>query len=321
MSRKLAIALGLVLAIAPALYTVNPEPAQAAASVKSVLSPTGQSAYNAASSGTYFEVSASDYSAAFSNLSNVTKVGTTDANIAACSYSWSPNYGTVMNNSVILPANAYILGFASGFYTAPSTTAIIRLISSSTYKGTYNWFSSDSVSSTGQGAKYYLFKTPSTSASTRYLGHWSSGGPCATAGSYPTGGYFYSITGPWSISNTYTSDIPNLQVMYTTVDQWVTTATVSNALAGNVTTVQKGIPIAITSSLSDDGLVTFKYNNKNIGGCVSVRSSSLSATCNWKPSVQGSGKITATLRSPTAAFTSVTSPALHVSVIKRGNNR
>lgn len=308
----------LLAVIAPSIFTSSQPSAIASASVKSVLSTAGKAAYDTATAGGYFEVSAADYAAAYSGLASVTKVGTSDASIAACSYSWSAGYGTVMNNTVMLPANAYILGFASGFYTNASTPQRIRLISASSYKGTYDWFTSESTTSTGVGAKYYLFKSPATTGANRYLGHWSSFNPCATSGSFPTAGYYSSATGPWPISNTYTSDIPNLQVMYTTIDQWTPTpATITLSIAGGVKTANKGVVIALTSTLSDDGLVTFKYNGKNIGNCVALKSASLTATCNWKPTVQGNGSITATLRSPTSAFSTVNSTTLNVSISKR----
>lgn len=320
MRNRLVGGFGIFLALLPTLAITHPSPAQAAATLRSVLSTAGQSAYDATVNGGYFEVIQTDYAAANSGLTNMTKIGMSDATISGTCNPWGGTYLTVTDSAINIPANAYIVGFASGFVSA-SANSNIRLATATSYKGTYNWLTTLTAPTSGSGAKYFLFKAPATSASTRYLGIWGSATLCGSSGPFPNGAY--SSSGPpWSSFSNYSSDTINLQVLYSTSDQWVVAPpTITTSVAGNVRTVFKGTPILITTSLSDDGLVTFKYNNKNIGKCASVKSVSLSATCNWKPSVQGSGRITATLRSPTAAFTSVTSSPLTISVNKRTNNR
>lgn len=320
MRKWVGTGLGVILALMPALYIAQPDPAQAAATLRSVLSAAGKSSYDATLDGGYFEVTQADYAAANSGLSNVTKIGMSDSTITGTCSPWGGTYLTVTDSAINIPANAYIVGFASGFVSAAANSNI-RLATATTYKGTYNWLTTLTAPTSGSGAKYFLFKAPTTSASTRYIGIWGSATLCGSSGPFPNGAY--SSSGPpWSSFSNYSSDTINLQVLYSTADQWVVAPpTISASLAGNVKTVFKGTPITITTSLSDDGIVTFKYNNKNIGGCASIRSSSLSATCNWKPALQGSGRITATLRSPTAAFTAVTSSALVVNINKRSNNR
>jgi hypothetical protein len=49
-------------------------------------------------------------------------------------------------------------------------------------------------------------------------------------------------------------------------------------------------PSTITATLSvagSDGKVTFFANGKKIAGCIKIASTSLVATCNWKPAVRG----------------------------------
>jgi hypothetical protein len=223
---------------------------------------------------------------------------------------FSYDYMTVINNTIVIPANAYILGYATRIPGAP-TNAYTRLVTSSTYKGTYNYLVTSSFPKSVGGMNYYLFN----------LGLWANVNTCLGAFSSTTGGYGAGTTEPFTITNNYSNNFPFLQVLYTTVDQWSSTSTITLSIAGNIRSVTKGTTVALTSSLGDDGLVTFKYNGKNIPKCISITSTSLSATCNWKPAVQGGGRITATLRSPTSAFTTVTSAPLQVTVAKRSNTR
>jgi len=322
MRNRLIWALGAILALLPPLALTHPSPAQAAAQLRTLLSPAGQTAYDSAVAGGYFNVSQSDYDAAFNNLTGVTKAGMTDSQITECSGSFSGTFIVVVDSATAIPANSYIVGFASGLVGSGANQSL-RLVSSATHKGVYDFLTTATAPVSTSGPKYFLFKEPVTSSSKRFLGIWSSSLICKGSGLFPEGGYAGpSSSSPWGTFSSRTSDLPRLQVMYSSTDQWTPAApTISASLAGNVKTVFKGTSIAISTSLSDDGLVTFKYNGKNIGKCVSKQSTSLTATCNWVPTVQGSGKITATLRSPTAEFATVTSTPLHVTVAKRSNNR
>lgn len=306
----------------PVLFLIPSPPAQSAALLKSVLSPAGQVAYESATVGSYFSVSSADYGAAFSGLTDMTKIGISDAIISGCSGGgWSAGYLTVTSSSINIPANAYIVGFASSSTGSSTTKSNIRLASSSTYKGTYNWLTLSTAPVGTTGAKYFLFRSPATSASPQYLGIWGSTAMCSVNQTFAAGGY--STSGPPFTSFTnYTSDSIALQVIYSTSDQWANTPpTVALSVAGNVTKVVKGNSIQVTATTSDEGLVTFRYNNKNIGGCVGVKTSSSSAICNWKPAVQGAGSVTATLRSPTSAFSATISTPVRVTVTKRLNTR
>ena len=312
----------LACSLLPAGLISSQQQAGAAATLRTILSPSGQSAYDTTTAGSYFAVSAADYQAAQTNLSSVTKIGMTDTQLATCTGAWSSNGALVFNNSITIPANAYILGYAMTLSSGVGTNAYARLISSSTYKGSYDFLVTSNYPKSVSGINYYLFKSPVTSSSTTYLGTWANVSACSFYTSSATGGYNIKSSAPFNSWTNYTSDFPAFQILYTTVDQWASAPpTISTSLAGNVNKVFKGTSITITTSLSDEGLVTFKFNGKNIGKCVSKQSSSLSATCNWTPTVQGSGSITATLRSPTAQFSSVTSTPLRVTVAKRSNSR
>lgn len=72
------------------------------------------------------------------------------------------------------------------------------------------------------------------------------------------------------------------------------------------------------------GKVTFKHEGKNIIGCIkvsTVTASTITATCNWKPSVKKYVSLTATFVPTSAAYASSTTPAMRTLVIARSNTR
>jgi hypothetical protein len=172
------------------------------------------------------------------------------------------------------------------------------------------------------GLNYYLFKEPVTSPSIRYVGQWSSADQCQAPFASTTGGYLGGTTSPFSGTfGSQSNSFPFIQILYTTVDQWAVPATISLTAAGAATASTKGGTIGISTTQNKDGLVTFKANGKNIAKCISLQSSSMTVTCNWKPTNQGSVQITASLRSPTSAYAAVTSAPLRISINKRSTAR
>ena len=72
------------------------------------------------------------------------------------------------------------------------------------------------------------------------------------------------------------------------------------------------------------GKVTFKHEGKNIAGCIkvsTVTASTITATCNWKPSVKKYVSLTATFVPTSSAYASSTTPAMRTLVIARTNPR
>jgi hypothetical protein len=322
MRRRISIGLAALLAALPAVILFAPAPAIGANSLQSVLSPAGLSAYDTATSGSYFAVSETDFAAATNNLSSVTKLGVLDSQKTTSCGVWSGNYAIVLDNTIMIPANAYILGYAIRMYPSITGTQYGRLISSGSYKGTYDFLVSANYPKSVGDLNYYLFKDPVTTSSLRYIGLWASTNLCGVSYASTTGGYLAGTTGPFSGTfSVQSNSFPFLQILYTTIDQWAVPATISVSVAGNASAVSKGSVVQLTSTQNKDGLVTFRANGKNIGNCVSLASSAMSATCNWKPAIQGSVAITATLRSPTVAYAAVTSQALRVSINKRSTKR
>jgi hypothetical protein len=323
MQKRINMALVALLAATPAAILFSPAPAIGANTLQSVLSTAGLSAYDTATSGSYFAVSQSDFDNAASNLASVTKVGMSDVQRTdACAITWSNSYLVVMDNTIKIPANAYILGYAVRLLPSVTGTQYSRLASSTTYKGSYDYLIGSSYPTTVAGMNYYLFKEPQTSASTRYLGIWSSANQCGVPFTTSTGGYRGPSSGPFSgIFTSQSGNFPFLQLLYTTVDQWSIPTTISLSASGAATSSTKGGSIGISTTQNKDGLVTFKANGKNIAQCISLQSSSMTVTCNWKPTNQGPVQITASLRSPTSAYAAVTSAPLQISINKRSTRR
>jgi hypothetical protein len=86
-------------------------------------------------------------------------------------------------------------------------------------------------------------------------------------------------------------------------------------------TAEKGVRNTLTATVSNAGTVTFFLNGKRIPGCISVKSQSGTATCYWKPSLQGSFRLTATLIPTNTAIDPVSAEPLNVAVIRRSGRR
>ncbi len=98
-------------------------------------------------------------------------------------------------------------------------------------------------------------------------------------------------------------------------------ATVSLSLQSGLTTASFRNSAQIRASSSTEGRITFYQNGKVIPGCRKIQTSSLLATCNWKPSVHGSARISAAITPTDSSIPSGVSPAFNVGVSERTNFR
>ena len=137
-----------------------------------------------------------------------------------------------------------------------------------------------------------------------------------------------------NISGTPTS--PQSSTSYTitaTNPAGTSTSTFTLVVLTNSTTASfTNIPLAyyrqptsiVVTVTGASGKVTFKHEGKNIVGCIkvsTVTSSTITATCSWKPSVKKYVLLTATFVPTSAAYTSSTTPAMRTLVIARSNTR
>jgi len=98
--------------------------------------------------------------------------------------------------------------------------------------------------------------------------------------------------------------------------------TISIALAGNVSSATYRVPITITATVSAPGKVSFFFSGKLIAGCKNVSTvtlASITATCNWKPSLHSLVTVKANL-SPNGSYTPATT-SINVPVLRRTTPR
>jgi hypothetical protein len=189
-------------------------------SLRSFLSPTGQTAYDAASADSFFAVSQTDYDAVVAGVASVSTVGPSDVQFASGpGNAFSANYlVTYPQANATVPANNYILGFRA---VTGNSNSQWRIYGAPTFKSTspvYSQISTDSPS-TGAGAPgigtfYYLRKTPTVQAATTYIGILGTQTltMTANAGGWTGGGY---TSAPFTTWNTWTNNMPKVQVIIT----------------------------------------------------------------------------------------------------------
>lgn len=208
--------------------TISPGPA----SLRSLLSGTGQTAYDAAATDSWFAVSSTDYANVQAGLTGVSNIGMTNALIAAATNPFSQNFGATLDQpNATVPVGNYILGVVSKTAVGGSGPTTFRPISSTTFRGTYANIGTGSLSMNASiTAFYWLCKNPSAAvSSTTYVAlgvpvggsgrSWASSANTGgtTWGSGATGGAYNSSLSTWT---TFTSSLPVQQWLLTNVQQW-----------------------------------------------------------------------------------------------------
>ena len=183
----------------------RPSAAVTGTSMRDLLSVAGKTAYDAASSDSWFNVSAADYAAVLAGLSGASSIGmpTSEVNTATPS-AFVGTYGiTLPQASATVPAGSYVIGFVVRGTSASAAT--LRPYVSTTYKGTYTTLGSNSVTTAAVTTPvYYLRKSPTAQASTSYVamgprsagsGNWASSPTL-----YANSGYSANMSS-WTIWN------------------------------------------------------------------------------------------------------------------------
>lgn len=98
-------------------------------------------------------------------------------------------------------------------------------------------------------------------------------------------------------------------------------ATITITLTSGAVTASKGTAVNIIATIGVAGKVKFLANGKVIGGCVS-KSGTTTATCSWKPMVQGQSVTIVAILNPTSnSYSTVRSAALNIGVTRRTGAR
>ena len=183
--------------------------------MRSFLSASGKTAYDAATVGNFFSASLADYNAVFAGYSDAVKIGNTDAIFnTAVGSAYTGICASVLPiaNSTI-SANRYIVGFATKMFSNTTPTTVTPLIST-TYQGTYTAIS-NSPTISGTTRVYYLRKDPPITSVTSYVGHVAAANTFDQATtSYTNAGF--DCSSPYSGWTARNGTMPQFQMFVTT---------------------------------------------------------------------------------------------------------
>jgi Putative Ig domain len=88
--------------------------------------------------------------------------------------------------------------------------------------------------------------------------------------------------------------------------------------------IYKGVTVNVIATVNTAGKVRFFAGGKRISNCLAITtitSGTITATCPWKPAIQSSIKLTATITPTSSTYIAGTSPAATVLVLKRSTTR
>lgn len=205
----MAIIVGPGIEVGPGIV-IGSGPSQ----MRELLSAAGQTAYDAAASGNWFEVSSTDYAAVYSGLTDMSKVGMSDAQAAEVGTQWTINYlTTIPQANATVASGSYIIGCR--FRITNNGSA--RFYSGTTYRGTYTQVAND-MTVVGVGFKYFLRKTPSAQGATTYIGILGAGAASLSGGTTSWSGAY--TQSPFTTWTTYNGTFPTFQTLTTTTAQW-----------------------------------------------------------------------------------------------------
>ena len=192
--------------------------------LRSVLSPTGQAAYDAATVGNFFSVSSTDYGNVAVGLSSVTKYVMNDSQIAVSpSGGWSANFAQAHPASVAtIPSGTYVIGFIArgGSLTSGTVTPLIATAFPPT--ASYAAIANSPTTPNTVALNYYIRKAPATAtAATSYLGVVHSQTVALNTSSLTGLQGYYSPSGPpYTSWTSWTASFLFYQVLGTPTVQW-----------------------------------------------------------------------------------------------------
>lgn len=194
--------------------------------IRSALSATGQAAYDAAYTGDFFRVTASDYNSVKSTLANTKTIGD---NADAILYTGTSYSGTCA--ALNTPANSnvdpgfFIIGFVARH--ASTSAANFRYLISGSARGTYIQLANQvPVTNVSSSPSYYIRKDPTdANVSTQYVGIVANTGSMLQSNTSWANGAFNclasnaaSYPAPWSSRLNATQ--PLFQTLLCGTRQW-----------------------------------------------------------------------------------------------------
>ena len=240
------------------------------------------------------------------------------------------NGGSTIFQESMTAVNGVVTFTGLGFSGINSGTFVLFRVSTTTFPNYYTdsvmivkgdpvltWGDSTKLS----GASAYTVTAPTSNAAGTFVYSSSNTGVASVSGSTITVVGQGTTTLTATLTPTDTANFNSNVSVTSTLTVTAGAATISISLAGGVVTVAKGTAINITASVNTAGKVKFMVNGKVIGGCA-AKSATTSATCSWKPAIQGqSVALTALLNPTSSSFSNVRSSALNVGVGRRTGRR
>lgn len=191
--------------------------------LRSLLSPTGQAAYDAATVGNFFSVSSTDYGNVAVGLSSVTKYVMNDSQMAVGpSGSWTAGYAEAYPTSVAtVPSGTYIIGFSCR-QAGTSGTATPLIATAFPPTASYTAIANSPTASTLNAQNYFIRKAPTTAtAATSYLGYVASvTAPLNSSSLTGLTGYYSPSGPPYTSWTVWTASYMFYQVLGTPTQQW-----------------------------------------------------------------------------------------------------
>ena len=240
------------------------------------------------------------------------------------------NSGSTIFQESMTAVNGVVTFTSLGFSGINAGTFVLFRVSSSSFSNYYtdsimilkgdpvlSWSDSTKLS----GASAYTVTAPTSNAAGTFSYTSSNTGVASVSGSTITVVGQGNTTLTATLTPTDTTNFNSNVSVTSTLTVTAGAATISISLAGGVVTVAKGTAINITASVNTAGKVKFMVNGKVIGGCA-AKSATTTATCSWKPAIQGqSVALTALLNPTSSSFSNVRSSALNVGVSRRSGKR
>lgn len=241
----------------------------------------------------------SNWGSAVVGLLNGLPSSNTDTSKSALYFGW-----TYTGAPIIKLASANLPVWENGNYGATGATT------TPTATGSKSWFVIVKITTASSGNDSVRIKL------------FSPSGTIPTSDSAITWDATYStaITGNWTylaVQSEYNAIIDEVRggLSYNGVAGFSSVATLGSPVISG--SIRKGSSSTITVSVNAPGFVRFFADGKRIAGCLNVATSgstpAFTASCNWKPTVQGAKVLSASFSPSDANFlAAVSSPATYI---------
>ncbi len=193
-------------------------------SIYNALSSSGKTTYTAATSGNWVLVSLTDYNNVVTNVSNVTRYGTTEAAFSGANgTSWSSGFALQNPYQTPVPINNYVIGFCMFPDRASSNNILYSGFATGT-SVTYTKMA-NSVTSVADARRCYVRKTPyDITTGNTYFAVYAQSAAMRTKGATINPTYYKSaggttVTPTWLTWNANIA-APALQIIATPTLSW-----------------------------------------------------------------------------------------------------